>query len=129
MQLQYAYLIRKKGFWAALIKYPLQAIQTIWILFKFRPQLVFVQDPPTFAALIVWICQLILPFEFIIDTHTQRHCLVHFEILMPLRKILARRALTNIVTNTNLRNMIVEWDAPAMVMGRPTFTDASSSGE
>ena len=119
MELHYAYLISKKGFWAALFKYPLQAIQTIWILFKIKPQLVFVQDPPTFAPLIVWICQFILSFEFIIDTHTQRHCLVHFEILMPLRKFLAKRALTNIVTNTDLRDMITEWNAPAMVMEDP----------
>ena len=119
IRLQYVYFTRRRGaFWAAL-KYPEQALQTIWVLFKYRPKLVFIQDPPTPAAFIVWLCGLILPLRFIIDTHTQKHLLVDYNFLWGMRRFVARRALTNIVTNEYLAEMIRAWGAVATVMEDP----------
>jgi glycosyltransferase involved in cell wall biosynthesis len=119
MRLQYVYFTRRRGaFWAAL-KYPVQALQTIWVMFKYRPKLVFIQDPPTPAAFVVWLCSLILPIRFVIDTHTQKHLLVDYNFLWGMRRFVARRALTNIVTNEHLAKMIREWGGVATVMEDP----------
>jgi glycosyltransferase involved in cell wall biosynthesis len=119
MRLQYVYFTRRRGAIAAALKYPVQALQTIWVLFKYRPLIVFVQDPPTLAAFMVWLCSLVLPLRFIIDTHTQRHLLVDYNFLWGMRRFVARRALTNIVTNEHLAAMLREWGARAIVMEDP----------
>lgn len=119
MRLQYVYFTRRRGAIAAALKYPVQALQTIWVMFKYRPRLVFIQDPPTLAAFVVWLCSLILPIHFIIDTHTQRHLLVDYTFLWGMRRFVGLRALTSIVTNQPLAQMIQDWGAIATVMEDP----------
>lgn len=119
MRLQYVYFTRRRGALAAALKYPVQALQTLWVLLRHRPRLVFVQDPPTLAAFVVWFCGLFLRCKFIIDTHTQRHLLVDYQFLMGMRHFVAHRALTNIVTNDYLVTLLNDWNAPAIVMEDP----------
>lgn len=116
MRLQYVYFTRRRGAIAAVLKYPIQALLTIIVLFYHRPQLVFIQDPPTPAGFVVWLCGHILRLKFIIDTHTQRHQMVDYPFLLGMRRFVAKRALTNIVTNETLRALVESWDAPALVM-------------
>ncbi len=126
MPLQYVYFTKRRGALAALLKYPVQALLTIWVLIRHRPQLVFVQDPPIVGAFVVWFCSFILPLRFIIDSHTQRHCLVEYPFLLSTRRFLAGRALTNIVTNSFLETMVRTWDAAAIVMEDPPLPFADS---
>lgn len=119
MRLQYVYFTRKRGAFAAALKYPVQALLTIWVLFKYRPKVVFIQDPPTLAAFTVCLCSFILPLRFVIDTHTQRQLLVDYKFLWGMRRFVARRAATNIVTNETLAEMIRAWGAKATVMEDP----------
>lgn len=119
MNLQYVYFIRRRGGFYAALKYPIQALQTMWILFRKRPRLVFIQDPPTLAAFVVWLCGFILNLDFIIDTHTQRHELVDYPFLYGMRRFLAKRALTNIITNEYLKSRVEEWEAIATIMEDP----------
>ena len=51
--ISYVYSTRRRGLLSAPLKYPYQAILTLLLLFKRRPQLVFVQSPPSIAVLFV----------------------------------------------------------------------------
>ncbi len=126
MRLQYVYFTRRRGAVAAALKYPVQALMTVWVLLRHRPRLVFIQDPPIPAALVVWLCSFIIPLRFIIDTHTQRHLLVDYPFLWGVRRFVAQRALTNILTNTYLANIVKAWGASAIVMEDPPLPFADT---
>jgi len=126
IKLHNVYFTQRRGAFYAIVKYPIQALQTIWLLMRVRPQLVFVQDPPTPAALVVWFCGLFLNIKYIIDTHTQRKLLVDYDILWRIRRFVGKRAMTNIVTNDYLAGLLQEWDAPNIVIGDPALPFAKT---
>lgn len=126
MKLHHIYFTQGRGALYAALKYPVQMIQTIWLLFRNRPELVFVQDPPTLASWTVWLCSIFLNINYVIDTHTQQKLLVDYDFLWSMRRFVGKRALTNIVTNDFLANLLDRWNAPNIVMEDPPLPIVAS---
>jgi glycosyltransferase involved in cell wall biosynthesis len=110
------YFTRKKGWLVAPIKYCCQTIMTLALLVRHRYQLVFVQSPPVFAALAVYVYSLFARVCFVIDSHTESLLAPYWRWTLPLHRFLSRRAIATMVTNEHLRQMIGLWRAHAFVL-------------
>jgi glycosyltransferase involved in cell wall biosynthesis len=106
----------RRGSRYAPVKYLLQAIKTLAELRRRRPQVVFVQDPPILASLIVWIYCRLANAHLIIDSHTDALLASWWQWSMPLHRFLSRRAICTIVTNDHLKDIVESWGAPAFVL-------------
>jgi len=115
VDVRHIYITSRKGRYIALVKYFFQAIMTFVVLLRHRYQLVFVQDPPIFAALPVYFYSLFARTRFVIDSHTDALQAPLWEWTLPLHRFLEGRAITTIVTNDCLREKIESW-------GRHGFT-------
>jgi glycosyltransferase involved in cell wall biosynthesis len=116
---QHIYFTSKRGKFIAPIKYFFQTIMTLFFLVRHRYQLVFVQDPPIFAVLPVYIYTLFSRTRFIIDSHTDALQASWFRWTLPLHRFLEHRAITTIVTNDRLREMIEGWGAHGFTLEDP----------
>jgi glycosyltransferase involved in cell wall biosynthesis len=113
---RHVYFTRKKGWLVAPVKYCCQAIMTLAFLGRHRYQLVFVQNPPVFAALSVYVYSLLARACFVIDSHTESLLASYWRWTLPLHRFLSRRAITTMVTNDYLQQMIASWRAHAFVL-------------
>lgn len=113
---RHVYITRKKGWYIAPIKYCCQAVMTLALLRRYRYQLVFVQNPPVFAALAVYVYSLLAGTCFIIDSHTDALLAPFWQWSLPVHRFLSRRAITTIVTNYYLQQLIASWKAHAFVL-------------
>jgi glycosyltransferase involved in cell wall biosynthesis len=105
----------------ALPKYVLQAIRTLQVLFAERPQAVHVQNPPVICGLVVSFYCYIMRARFVFDHHSAAFGRA-WDWALPLQRLLARRAVTNIVTTQHWAEIIRSWGAQALVMGDPFLT-------
>ena len=121
MNIEHAYLTRRQGKLHALYKYPIQAAITLRVLARRRPQVVIVQNPPIFAAMVVYLWACLAGVRFIIDSHTDALQAAWWAWSLPLHGFLARRAITTIVTNDHLKKQVVAWHANAFVLMDPPF--------
>jgi glycosyltransferase involved in cell wall biosynthesis len=111
--------LRFQAPWCAPLKYLLQAMHTWQVLFTERPQVIHVQNPPFVCGLIVYLYCQITSAKFVLDHHSAAFGQM-WNWALPLQKYLARRAVTNIVTNHHWVNIVVQsWGASALIMGDP----------
>lgn len=99
-------------------KYALQGIHTLGVLFRQRPQAVHVQNPPFICSLVVYSYCRVAGAQFVIDHHSAAFSRA-WKWALPIQKLLARRAVTNIVTNRHWADIVHSWDAHALIMGDP----------
>jgi glycosyltransferase involved in cell wall biosynthesis len=116
---QYIYITSRRGKFIAPIKYFFQTLMTFAFLVWHRYQLVFVQDPPIFAVLPVYLYSLFSKTRFIIDSHTNALQAPFWKWTLPLHRFLERRAITTIVTNDCLREMVEGWGAHSFTLEDP----------
>jgi glycosyltransferase involved in cell wall biosynthesis len=102
------YLALKKPLLAP-IKYVLQSFKTWRILRDFRPEVVFVQNPPLFSPLAVWLYCGLKGVPFILDSHTGVFLEPKWRWLGFLHAFLVRRARVSIVTNEYLGGIVESW--------------------
>jgi glycosyltransferase involved in cell wall biosynthesis len=88
------------------LKYIGQAISTLRILLRERPDAVFVMAPPLFAVLAVYSYCAIAHIPFVIDTHTAAILHPRWKRLQWLHHVMSRRAATSIVTNEHLARVV-----------------------
>jgi glycosyltransferase involved in cell wall biosynthesis len=119
LDLRHIYITTKQGRCHALYKYPYQFIATMTLLVRKRYQLVFVQDPPIFAALPAYSYGLVSSTKFIIDAHTPPLLSPVWAWTLPLHRFLSRRAIRTIVTNDYLEQLVASWGAGAFVLQDP----------
>jgi glycosyltransferase involved in cell wall biosynthesis len=119
IEVRHVYITPRQGRFIALFKYIFQMIMTFALLIRYRYQLVFVQDPPIFAVLPVYIYGLFSKTRFVIDSHTDALQASWWEWTLPLHRFLERRAITTIVTNDELRKMIESWGAHGFTLEDP----------
>jgi glycosyltransferase involved in cell wall biosynthesis len=100
------------------VKYLLQAIHTLQVLFTQRPWAIHVQNPPFVCTLVVYLYCRIFGAQFVIDHHSAAFARA-WRWASPIQKFLARRAVTNIVTNQHWADIIHSWKAHALIMGDP----------
>jgi len=108
--------ILKKGRYLAPLRYAIQSFLTLIILFRERPKVVFVQNPPIFAPLFAWIYCALTRNSLLIDSHTDALKSSVWEWSQPLHRFLSRRAKATLVTNGHLAQMIQDWDAKSQII-------------
>lgn len=106
----------KRFYVLAPIRYILQTITTLTILLREKPKVVFVQNPPIFAVLVVYFYAKLWRARYIIDSHTGALLAPWWKWSLPLHAFLSRRAITTIVTNTYLANLVKAWGANAFII-------------
>jgi glycosyltransferase involved in cell wall biosynthesis len=123
----YLYSSTQRGMLSAPARYSYQAVKTLQVLFRERPRLVFVQSPPSFAVLFVYLYCALSGAKYLIDAHSAAF---HPIWLRPagLIRFLARRAITTMVTNEHFQQMIQGWGAHSFVL-RDIPTTFDQNGE
>ncbi len=95
------------------LKYAIQFVQTLWLLFRERPTVVLVMVPPIFAALPVYLYCKLTGSRFVTDNHTAAFTMRRWERLKFLHGWLEKRAACNIVTNERIQQVQQDWGVPA----------------
>ncbi len=115
-ELHFIYSTTRRGLLAAPYKYSYQAINTLSLLFRLRPKIVFIQSPPSFAVFFVFIYCLITNSQYVIDAHSGALLTPYWIRPAWLHRFLARKAVTTIVTNEHFQKMIQEWGGQAFII-------------
>jgi glycosyltransferase involved in cell wall biosynthesis len=103
--------------WQAPVRYAAQARETWRLLRRERPDVVYVQNPPIFAAIVVaWYARR-SGARFIIDSHTSAFQARRWRWSLGMHRWLSRRALTTIVHNAAQAEIVAQWGAPYTVLG------------
>jgi glycosyltransferase involved in cell wall biosynthesis len=124
---EHIYSIRRRGALAAPIKYPYQAFKTVVYLLKNRPSVILVQNPPSFAAVLVAFACLFSRAQFVVDAHSDAFTARHWSRPRWLYRWVARRATTTIVTNEHFAAFLRDSGGHASVIRDiPSRFDAGS---
>jgi glycosyltransferase involved in cell wall biosynthesis len=109
------------------IKYPIQAVRTLKLLFRQRPEVIFVQNPPILAVFFVYLYCALSGTRFIIDAHSEA-LLTTGSTAPPawFKRFLFKRAVTTLVTNEHLAEMIEALGAKAFILRDVPTTFAGS---
>lgn len=99
-------------------KYVLQAVRTLWVLFRDRPSAVHVQNPPFVCGLVVDVYRALTGARYVIEHHSAAFGRA-WDWALPAQKLIARHAVTNIVTNEHWARLVRSWGAHALVMYDP----------
>jgi glycosyltransferase involved in cell wall biosynthesis len=105
----------RRGLGAALAKYPRQLVATLAMLARERPQVLFVQSPPSFAAWTAALYTAVARAALVIDAHSdafQRH----WTRPRWLNALVARRAAATIVTNGHWAETVERMGGHAVVI-------------
>jgi glycosyltransferase involved in cell wall biosynthesis len=113
MDLKHIYITARQGKYYAVFKYVYQFFATLVYLFTHRYRLIFIQDPPIFAALPVYLYSLVSRTRFVIDAHTPPLLSPLWAWTLPLHRFLSRRAITTVVTNAYLKEFVEAWGGGA----------------
>jgi len=108
--------VGKKGRLSAPFRYAFQALKTLQVLFRERPQVVFVQSPPSFAVLFTYLYCRLSGARYIVDAHSAALQLRIWTWPKWLSRFLAFRAITTIVTNEHFERMIRAWGGHALIL-------------
>jgi len=123
IDITHIYLTRRQGVIYAIFKYPYQALITLIMIIRKQPEVVFIQDPPILAALPVYLYSFFRRVKFILDAHTDALLAPWWQWSLPLHRFLSRRAVTTIVTNEHLKNIVLNWGADSFVLTDPPITN------
>lgn len=104
--IEFIYSTRRRGLWVAPWKYLYQLVMTAILLMRVRPDLVFVQSPPSFAAVAVAAYAGATGGEFVIDIHSDAMLTAHWSRPRWLHRLVRKRAVANIVTNEAFQDTI-----------------------
>jgi len=97
------------------VRYARQARETVAVLRRERPRVIFVSNPPILLPLVAYLTARRLGAALVIDSHTGAFD-GRWAYFLPLHRFLSRRAAATIVTNEPLRELVASWGAPALVM-------------
>jgi len=115
MKLHLIHSLKRHPFLAPL-RYLLQAANTLSTLIREKPEIVFVQNPPIFAPLVVYVYAKLWGARYIIDVHTTALLARVWQWSLPLHAFLSRQAIATIVTNEHLEAMVKAWGANTFVV-------------
>jgi glycosyltransferase involved in cell wall biosynthesis len=106
----------KRRFYLAPLRYVLQTIKTFIVLFRDKPDVVFVQNPPIFSVLSVYLYSRLYDAKYIIDDHSAALFGARWRWSLPVHAFLSRRAITTIVTNEYLEAIVKRWRAKTYIV-------------
>ncbi|NOY60551.1 MAG: glycosyltransferase family 4 protein [Calditrichaeota bacterium] len=104
------------NYFTILLKYLAQTIASLVILLRDRPDVVFVMSPPIIACVPALIYCKLFGKQYGIDSHTGAFLNPRWKKTMFLHKFFSKHAVTTIVTNTHLENILKEWSVPSFLM-------------
>jgi glycosyltransferase involved in cell wall biosynthesis len=107
---------KKRRMLLAPIKYILASFKTLLVLYKERPDIIFVMNPPVFAVLIVWLYCRVNKSKYVVDTHSGIFTAARWRFFLPLYRFLAKQALMNMLHNKPQADEVAGWGAPSMVL-------------
>lgn len=99
------------------VRYLIQAFQTLRVLIRERPDIVFVQNPPIFSVLIVFVYCKLFNAKYVIDSHTAAFLSRRWSRFTLLHQWLSRRALLEIVHNKSQEATVQNWKSNYQVIG------------
>jgi glycosyltransferase involved in cell wall biosynthesis len=108
-------LTRRKT-WTAPLRYVMQFAKTLALLLREKPAIVFVTNPPIFAAGTVALACRFTGGHYIIDSHTGAFDR-KWNFAKFLHRMLARQALLTIVTNNEFEKIYRNWGADVFLLG------------
>jgi len=115
-EMHFIHSVTRRGLLVAPVKYTYQAVETLRLLFRKRPRVVFVQSPPSFAALFVYLYCVLAKACFIVDAHSDAFLSPYWSRPHWMHRFLARKAVTTIVTNEHFQQQIRDWGGEAFVL-------------
>jgi glycosyltransferase involved in cell wall biosynthesis len=98
------------------LKYVAQAQDTWRLLMRDRPDVVLIQCPPIFAGLTVMRYAQRTGAHYVVDAHTGAFLSPKWRWSLPLLRVVARSALTTLVTNDHLKSVVEGWGARADIL-------------
>jgi hypothetical protein len=101
------------------LKYGPQLLNTIRLLRRYRPEIVFVMNPPPLAAAAAYLYCRDSGARYIMDCHSGVFESSRWRWAMPLQRFFGRRAAAVIVTNPVHQAIVSSWPGKAVVMGDP----------
>lgn len=107
----------KRGRLMAPVRYIVQAWKTWWILCENRPDVIFTQNPPIFSVLVAFFYSRRFGAQYVIDSHSGAFIAPRWRIFLKLHRLLSRGALTTIVHNKYLEEMVRPWGCRYSVLG------------
>ncbi len=96
----------RRGIVSAPFRYMAQALETLQRLLKDRPQVVFVQSPPSLAVLSVYLYARMTGARYLVDAHSTALLMRIWTRPRWLHRVLVRGAITTMVTNEHFQAMI-----------------------
>lgn len=116
IEVRHVYSTQRRGALAAVVKYPYQTVATSWYLLRRRPALVFVQHPPSFTAMVAAVYGALTGAPFVVDAHSDAFDSPWWSRPRWLQRLVARRALTTIVTNEHFADRLQREGAHASIV-------------
>lgn len=114
-QVYYQYRLGRVRGVRLLFKYLLQGLDTIWLLWRERPEAVLVQTPPIFPAVLAILYAASAPgTRIILDAHSGAFLSRKWAWSVPVLRWCARRARLTLVHMPSLLPVVEGWGAPAM---------------
>lgn len=112
----FLYATRRRGRLIAPWKYTYQAVATLFVLLRRRPLVVFVQSPPGYGSVVVWLFTAVLGGRFLVDSHSGALDTKRWARPVWLYRFVARRAVATVVTNEHHREIIESRGARAVII-------------
>ena len=109
------------------LKYILASYKTLRVLHKEHPDIIFIENPPIFAVLVVWLYCVIYKSKFIVDTHSGAFTVRRWAMFLGLYRFLAKRALMNVLHNEPIERKMADWEVPTMTL-EPTPVESRIEG-
>ena len=100
-------------------KYPMMGLKTLWILFCKKPDVVIGMSPPLFTISFIYIYCLLARKAFVIDAHTGSLISKPWTYFKRMHQFLCRKALTTVVTNDYLKELVESWGGHAIILIPP----------
>jgi hypothetical protein len=100
----------------ALVRYVVQFVATMALLFRARPAVVLVQSPPHLAVLCAYLYQRLTGAPYLTDAHSAALLSPWWTRPRWLNSLLARGAIATVVTNEHLGGIVTGWQGRAFVM-------------
>ncbi len=104
------------NYFTIILKYFFQFIQTLFILLRDRPDVVFVMSPSVFAAIPIYIYCLIFNAGYIIDAHTGAFIDPMWQKVLFLQRFFCQKAIVSIITNRGIAKILEGWGAKHLII-------------
>jgi hypothetical protein len=121
ISLHHVHFLQYKRPLYAPFKYPLQWMKTWQILFRERPDFVYVTNPPPFAPLCVYLYTLVSRAKMVLDTHPPSLFMKKWAWSVPLQRWLIKRAYANVTDQSRFARIYNSWGVKSetVVLERP----------